>query len=539
MKKQKWMKKTAAMLLAGTMLCGTAAWTGAGFTETVRAAAVTPPAIQENKKGSLKITKKDGSGNVLARAGFTLYKVMDLKKEQDGTYKFTPGTGFGDFFDKNSIKADDLGNYSAEEIENLATKLKEEVEKESKKIDAATQEQFTADETGVTTFTNLDLGYYLVVETTIPNGYIAGKPFLVAIPFTNANGTDWEYEAEAVPKNYSTNIDKEINKDQTLNGDNVSKDGTVKVGDYVPYKITTRTPNYADELYKDADVKFTITDVMSDGLKIVKDDTHKVVVKVGGKEIQDDSDKCTVTAVPSEEENKADLTVEFKSDYLKSEEASNKDVEITYYAQVTEKAVTGTSGNTNQPTLEYTNQPGEKPGTVPGPVIKVYTFDIKVMKFTEEGGSKPLQGAKFQLYKNEVQDDNKIDNEIETTDEGTISFTKLDEGTYYLKETKAPQGYTLLANPIKIEIIAEKDEAENATGKFTLKINDKEVTDGTGVYVSHKEENAGLSYVAVENHKGFNIPMTGGMGIALFLAVGAAGIVIVSVLLVKKGKEAK
>lgn len=535
MKKQKWLKKTAAMLLAGTMFCGTAAWTGAGAAEIVKAAAVTtPPVINMKQKGSLEITKKDGSGKPLAGAGFTLYKVMNLRKDGE-TYKFTPELGFQKFFTTHNIAVDDLGNYSAEEIEKLAAELKTEVE--TNDIPATKVQQITADPIGQTTFENLDLGYYLVVETKVPANYIAGKPFLVAIPFTNPEGTDWVYNAQAVPKNYSTSIDKEINKE--ANGENVSNDGSVKVGDYVPYKIKTRTPNYADEMYKNETVVFTITDVMSNGLNIVNDETHPVVVKVGGTAIQNDEDKYTITAIPSTQANTADLTVEFASGYLKTTEASNKEVEITYYAQVTKDAVAGTDANTNQPFLDYTNQPGEDPGHVPGPEVKVYTFDMKVMKFTEEGGSKALAGAEFQLYKDSVEEGNKIGTVQMTKEDGTISFEKMDEGTYYLVETKAPNGYTLLANPIKVEIIAGKDTEGNATGKFTLKINDKEVTEGIDAYISHKVENTGLSYVAVENHKGFNIPMTGGMGIALFLAVGAAGIVVISVLLVKKNKDVR
>ena len=534
MKKQKWLKKTAVMLLAGTMFCGTAAWTGAGAAEIVKAAAVTPPpVIDMNQKGSLEITKKDGSGKPLAGAGFTLYKVMNLSKAGE-TYQFTPELRFQEFFTTNNIAVDALGNYSAEEIEKLAAKLKTEVE--TNDIQPTKTEQITAEVTGQTTFKNLELGYYLVVETTVPANYIAGKPFLVAIPFTNPEGTDWVYNAQAVPKNYSTSIDKEINKGAT--GENVSNDGSVKVGDYVPYKITTRTPNYADEMYANAEVVFKITDVMSNGLKIVNDRTYPVVVKVGNTEIQNDDTKCTITA-QSVTGDAADLTVVFNSDYLKKEAASNKDVEITYYAQVTTDAVAGTDANTNQPFLDYTNQPGVNPGHVPGPEVKVYTFDMKVMKFTKEGTSKNLAGADFQLYKASVEEGNKIGTVQTTKADGTISFEKMDEGIYYLVETKAPNGYTLLANPIKVEITAKKDAEGNATGEFTLKINDKEVNEGRDAYISHKVENTGLSYVAVENHKGFNIPMTGGMGIALFLAVGAAGIVVISVLLVKKNKDVR
>ena len=40
-----------------------------------------------------------------------------------------------------------------------------------------------------------------------------------------------------------------------------------------------------------------------------------------------------------------------------------------------------------------------------------------------------------------------------TDEAGNLSFRKLDAGTYYLKETKSPEGYTLLADAIKVEII--------------------------------------------------------------------------------------
>ena len=47
----------------------------------------------------------------------------------------------------------------------------------------------------------------------------------------------------------------------------------------------------------------------------------------------------------------------------------------------------------------------------------------------------------------------------------------------------------------------------------------------------------GTAVVAVENHKGFSLAATGGAGIALFLIVGVAGILTVSVVITKKTKK--
>lgn len=544
MRNVKWLKKAAAMLLAGTLMCGTAAWTGAGFTQEVKADTIIG---QTPTMGSLTI-HKTGDGQPLKGAEFTLYKVMSL----------TPGENAGDFatyaieesFGKsgilNDVIPDALDNYSAQEIEKKAVELAAWATNADNKVPVAGKET-TAEGTGQAVFSDLALGYYLVVETKAPEGgYVAGKPFLVAIPSTDnydnpagqeEPGTSWVYNVEASPKNSKTTIEKEI--DKTAQGDNLSTDASVKVGDYVPYKIATSIPDYSDPSYANANVTFTITDVMSKGLDIQNSGDYPVDVKVGGKEVTTGDDTYTLTAEPNAGETEADLTVNFVSAYIK--EHAGEAVEITYYAKVTDDAVMGTTGNKNTPSLTISNNPNGGTSVVPGPDVFVYSFGLDVVKFTKEGESKPLAGAEFQLYREEVKDENKIGDPKETTQDGKISFTQLDEGLYYLVETKAPAGYALLANPIKVEITAKENETSGLAegGNFTLKINDEVINTETGDYVSKQDQATGISTVAVENHKGFTLPATGGMGIVLFLAVGVAGIVAVSVLLTRKSKDAK
>lgn len=546
MRNAKWLKKTAAMALAGTLLWGTAPWTGAGFAAEVQAEeAAAAPEIDMDQPGTLTILKYDydknnnGEGLVaVPGAGYTVYKVMSLTKpEGTGKYTYTPEAPFAEVLKTNKVTPDELGEYSAQQIEALAAELAEA----AKTANAAAGEQTTGDD-GKAEFTDLDLGYYLVVETTVPEGYIVtGNPFLVALPQTKEDGTGWEYAVTARPKNQKVSIDKEIDTAEK-NETGLSQDGTVAVGDFVPYKITTKIPNYDNGIFAGSDVTFKITDVMSDGLKAVKNDTHPVTVTVGDAAAIENTDYTVIVAEATETD--PDLTIEFTSTFLKGA-GSGKNVTVTYYAEVTDKAVAGTVGNTNRPYLEYTNKPGEASDKIEGPEdVTVYTFDINVVKFTNEGGNAPkaLEGAEFELHKDDPKGE-LVEQKKATGADGKLSFEKLDAGIYYLVETKAPIDYTLLANPIKVEITAKDENKDNLAddGGFTLKINGEEITAGNdaGSFVSQTDQTKGDAVIAVENHKGFSLPATGGMGILLFLAVGVVGIVVVSVLLTRKSKDTK
>lgn len=523
-RKMKRIARVMALVLTGAMVLG-----GAATVKPVTAYAATIIDGQTTE-GSLTITKHGATQDTkLEGAEFSVYKVMDLAGTE-GNFTYTPVAAFEN--DLKTVKADELGNYSAADIEKLASALRDTALNAANPVRATEVQTTGAD--GVATFSKMPLGYYLVVETKAPDTYVAGSPFLVAIPSTdnynddNAEGTEWVYNVQVEAKNAQVNIDKKL-ADGDGSNDNV-QDGSVKVGDYVKYVVTTKTPNFPAD-YTNA--VFTITDMLSDGLEIQNDVDHPITVTVTGVTTTENTD-YTVTANPVISTTEADLTVAFASNFLLKEEHMNKEVVVTYYAKVTEDAVTGTAGNPNEVKLTYTNKPNSTADSEPKTVY-VYSFNIQVEKFT--GTDTALKGAEFGLY-SDKKCTKEVRTSVETNENGVLSFGKLDEGTYYLKELKAPAGYTLLTNPIEVVITATKDANGKANGHFTVTVDGKTVTEGSAKFTTRLNETNGTAYVAVENHKGFTLPSTGGAGIALFLIVGAAGIVLVSVAFTRKSRKA-
>lgn len=97
---------------------------------------------------------------------------------------------------------------------------------------------------------------------------------------------------------------------------------------------------------------------------------------------------------------------------------------------------------------------------------------------------------------------------IVSDDDGKVLVKGLKAGIYYLRETKAPDGYNKLISDIKVEIKPVYDET---TGKLTSYSVDYTYngTTTTGTAITNKTDSP---EVAVENKTGAQLPSTGSKG---------------------------
>ena len=111
--------------------------------------------------------------------------------------------------------------------------------------------------------------------------------------------------------------------------------------------------------------------------------------------------------------------------------------------------------------------------------------------------------------------------------DGRVLVKGLDAGTYYLRETKAPDGYNKLLSDIKVEI---KPVYDNSTGKLESYTVDYTYNGNktTGTAITDKDNSP---EVAVENKTGAQLPSTGSKGA---LMVTLAGIVLFGALTASK-----
>ncbi len=491
---KKMMKKLIAMAAALVMIVTLLPAVG------VNAEAEKPIIDGTTTTGSVTIKKNYGKNQAVeGQVGgvtFSLYKIASFTPGTNGTYsKWKLEDAYANIV---GLDPDTLGNVDTTALENKVAEIQNVI------AEAEINETYkgtTAEKTengnvlGYVTIPNIEFGYYLVVETGVPAGYVASKPFFISVPRTKENGTAWEYTFQVEPKNEKVPpIDKTANTD------------TAGVGDDVEYTLTGPIVPTYDNSYVESTLKYIITDTMSEGLTFEKETTEgSSNIKV--ESVTEDGTRITL------DEN-ADYAYSFANQKLtisltgaQVTAQAGKQIVVTYTAKINEKAVVGSVGNDNTVVLEYTNKPGSS--ITSDDNKKVYAFKIQVNKKDQD--DTPLAGAIFDLYANEECTD--FVAQGTSGSNGIIEFGndgKIKVGTYYLKELKAPDKYTLLTSPIKVEIYdANVDED---TYEFEYKVNNE----ATGTDIGDN----GTVSIDVVNHKGFTLPSTGGMGTYLFTIGG-------------------
>ena len=362
-------------------------------------------------------------------------------------------------------------------------------------------------------FTGLDAGYYLVYVT-------GGKEIqssLVTVDATT-NTVNLKTEAPSITKT----ADKE----------------TVSIGQVVKYTVKGSIPDTTGyEQYQ-----YIIHDELSKGLDFVNDAAGEALgegattvnVTVAFKDATDASTAPAEATLDSTNNKKMSLDL---SAWVKANQTNKgKEFTVTYYAKVNKDAVVT---NNNKASLEYGNNPNDTTTTTPSEAkTNTYPLDIKKINKNTSG---LLAGAKFSLYTsaedakngenaikvsgsngNYVVDPASSTTEFESVENDlggyNLRVNGLAEGTYYLVETKAPEGFNKLTDPIKVTITKTGD------AEWTVQKNDAPETD---------------KIIDVENSTGSLLPSTGGRGAIAFAVIAALLVFGVAVSFIRdKRKEA-
>lgn len=467
--------------------------------------------IQPREVGSITVT------NAVDSVTYTAYKIFDLNIDSTGenfaytlpkdSYWYTPICNSGYFTltlvkdsnGKEMYVVEPKESYTDAAAATLAASLKKYLDENP--TNTPTGKTFISADGSALLAAPLDLGYYFVTSS---------MGSLCALDTNYSDVTITE-------KNPEPTVEKKVQEDSNGFWDD---ENTAQIGDTVEFKTTIKA-------YKGA-VGYVLHDTMSEGLTLNQD---SIKVTVSETELT----KNTNYTVTFENTDNCDFEITFKQTYLDTITGTANaatEIVVTYSAILNDKAAISTDANTNKTKLDYgvdSNYSTEWDET------KTYTYKFDLVKTDKGNGI--LNGAEFKLYGSKTGNDEialvKEDDgsyRIATNEEkaandftsafieaGNVTIKGLDaDTTYWLEETKAPDGFNMLAARVEVKM-----EQVNRTATIN---QDK-------VYV-----NGGVQVV---NQTGSELPSTGGMGTTILYAVGGVLVLAAFVLIVTKRRASE
>ena len=326
------------------------------------------------------------------------------------------------------------------------------------------------------------------------------------------------------------------------------------IGDTVTYQLTSKVPDMTG--YNSYTFKFS--DTLSKGLDL----KEVLSVKVGNTTLKAGKTGTNTYALTYDKTSRV-LTVTLNDFYNSYKNHTGETITVVYTATLNKDAVIGMNPNTNKAVVEYSNDPkSDGTGKSEPSIVDVHTFDFTIYKYylknqNNKEDKTALAKAEFELYKgntegtaadeqakvNIVDEGNGVYRQATADEAKAADFTSakivsdtdgkvlvkgLEAGTYYLRETKAPEGYNKLLSDIKVVIKADYDVK---TGKLTSYSVDYTYNGKTtnGTAITDKDSHP---VVAVENKTGAQLPSTGARtallltlaGVVLFAFMAASSI---------------
>lgn len=387
-------------------------------------------------------------------------------------------------------------------------------------------------------------GYYLLKDVTTVTDDALSLNILKVVKDVTVN-----------PKADHPTVDKKIGTDIATGV--AANEATI--GDKVPFVIASKVP----QMQGYTKYFFVLNDSMTAGLTYNKD----VAIKIGTTTLAADA----YDVVYDDTANTMKIVIK---NFIQYKSVAGKDIVVTYSATLNEKADLK-DGNKNTVKLTYSNNPNvdykgdnepdttDPVGETPEHVTVTYSTKLQLTKVDGADHNVKLEGVEFQITGTSIKtavskgdyfkqdaagtyyqlkdgtftetapttetESKYVSTSVKyakvtdtaeqtkmqkvtasgTTDaNGVITFKGLGAGTYYITELKTLGGYNLLTAPITVEI---KATPGTTSCTWTAKVNGNDATFDT-------KEN--MVKLTVENNKGSDLPITGGIGTTIFYVIG-------------------
>ena len=537
--------------------------------------ALSVTAFAEGDTGS--ITINDATNVSVAGKTFKAYKILDVKSYTTDTVVYTVPEAMKSFYQTRYKLSGSEADFDAQVVE----KIRNEDELFAFAADALA----AAKAAGVTpgtataaadaksvTIDNLPLGYYVVEDE--------GTAAPISALILDTTNPDVTLKIKADMPKIDKKIDGAHDTDVSTTGD--VEYNNAAIGDKVPYKVSSTVPDMTGYTR----YYFVVNDTLSKGLSFNNDvaitvgnktlvkDTDFTVVSTVNDDGTTSVEIVFKNFIQYKTQTGADILITYSATVDEDAvigPAGNPNKVILTYSNNPNVADEGTPGNPNKPTT------GSPVGDTPEKVTRTYVTDLEIIKVDQDGNR--LTGAEFKLegtklntvlVSTDVYTENengtywKLKDGSYTTDDpaaegmdltkyentavkytktvetntitkaqnvyytgtvgsdGVLRFEGLSAGEYTITEIKAPDGYNLLKDSIKVTI----GWTAPASGK----------TECTWSYTwgNTADTSSNSNTVTVKNQAGTELPSTGSIGTTIFYVLGSVLLVGAAVLLITK-----
>ena len=476
-------------------------------------------------EGNASILIQANANQSMQGKSFKVYKLFDATNSKDNTsIHYTLNRVYASKIKElvssklsKSVSDQDVVDYmmslDSEGSQSEYRTFIESIQQAISTLDASIVNVESCDVNGNITLEKLGYGFYLIDEiTNVSNVHAASSMTMVntANPKTTIQ----------IKSDYPSILKKIYEDDNNIGWNDIAD---FEIMQDIPYKYESTVPDMSG--YASYFLEFE--DEMDPSLSL-KEGSIQVKVKDN--------------LIPADKYSISKSSTGFKVTFNDFKGLGNPGDSIlfTYDAYLNDLAATKISkkGFENKVRLNFSNDPqSNSKGQTPWDSVVCYTYQIKGLKTNEKDVK--LEGATFKLYRDSNLTDlvkvkkstngyvvsNSVDEEIVSNSSGEFVIQGLNQGTYYLKEIKAPDGYTLLKEAIEIKLVPtfvsnRNNYTSNGEGLVSLAAT----SFNTHLNASTNDLSVALKVV---NQTGSKLPVTGSMGTIACVITGAGIMVYV------------